>query len=274
MIRSHAFWLWILLLTTSALAAAANAGSELRVCADPDNLPFSNSQLEGFENKIAQIVAADLHAAVQYEWSPQGRMLIEGLNSQKCDVVIGVPAGWSPVLTTRPYYASTYVFVYPRSKHLSLNSFDDPALRKLKIGLPLISDRGANPPPAYALARRGLAGNVVGFPMFQPGKIIEAVAAGEIDVAVAWGPLGGYFAQRQPVPLAVTPVSVAGDDSSLRFTYDIAIGVRREETAFKGQLEAVLERRQKEIDKVLEDYGVPVVRSTGTGALSAKLPTE
>lgn len=272
MIRSHAFWLWVLLLTASVVAAAADADRELRVCADPDNLPFSNSRLEGFENKIAQIVAADLHAAVQYEWSPQGRMLIDGLNARKCDVVIGVPAGWSPVLTTTPYYASTYVFVYPRSKYRSLSSFDDPALRKLKIGLPLISGGGANPPPAYALARRGLAGNVVGFPMFQPGKIIEAVAAGEIDVAVAWGPLGGYFAQRQPVPLAVTPVSVAGDDSSLRFTYDIAIGVRREETEFKAQLEAVLDRRQKEIVKVLEDYGVPVVPSTGTGALSAKLP--
>ena len=271
MIRSRALWLWVLLLTASALAAAAHAGRELRVCADPDNLPFSNSRLEGFENKIAQIVAADLHAAVQYVWSPQDRMRIDGaLNARKCDVVIGVPAGWSPVLTTRPYYASTYVFVYPRSKHLSLSSFDDPALRKLRIGLPLISGGGANPPPAYALARRGLAGNVVGFPMFQPGKIIEAVAAGEIDVAVVWGPLGGYFAQRQPIPLAVTPVSVAGDDSSLRFTYDIAIGVRREETEFKDQLEGVLDRRQKEIVKVLEDYGVPVVYSTGAGALSTK----
>ena len=136
-----------------------------------------------------------------------------------------------------------------KNKYRSLSSFDDPALRKLKIGLPLISGGGANPPSAYALARRGLESNVIGYSMFEPEKIIDAVAAGEIDVAVVWGPFGGYFAKRQTIPLAVTPVSAGDNDSALRFTYDMSMGVRRGDTAFKDQLERVLDRRHKEIRK-------------------------
>jgi mxaJ protein len=271
MTSPHAFSLCVFLLTASALAAAADAGHRLRVCADPDNLPFSNDRFEGFENKIAQLVADDLHASLQYTWLPMSAASIsQTLNAGKCDLIIGAPAGWGPVLTTKPYYASTYVFVYPRNKHPGLNSFDDPALRKLKIGLPLISGGGSNPPPAYALARRGLAGNVIGFPLVPPDKIVEAVASGEVDAAVVWGPLGGYFAKQQRIGLAVTPVSVGDDDSSLRFTYEISMGVKRENTAFKEELEHVLERRQKEIRKVLENYGVPVVSMTGGGPMSAK----
>src|SRR5215469_1395511 len=235
--------LWMLLLTAFALATAADVGGELRICADPDNLPFSNDRLEGFENKIAEVIANDLHASLRYAWFPQSRVSIsETLNARKCDMIVGAPAGWGPVLTTRPYYSSTYVFVYPKNKHLSLRSFDDPALRKLKIGLPAIAE-GANPPPAYALARHGLASNVIGFSVFPPGKIIEAVAAGEIDVAIVWGPLGGYFARRQPIRLAVNPVSAGSEDAALRFTYDISVGVRRGDTAFKDELERVLDRR-------------------------------
>jgi quinoprotein dehydrogenase-associated probable ABC transporter substrate-binding protein len=263
--------LWVLLVTASTLATAADAGRTLRVCADPDSLPFSNDRLEGFENKVAQVIADDLHAALRYVWSPQSRGSIgQALSGGKCDLVIGAPAGWGPVLTTKPYYASTYVFVYSKNKHLSLSSFDNPELRNLKIGLPLISGGGANPPPAYALARRGLASNVVGFPMFPPGKIIEAVAAGEIDVAVVWGPPGGYFAKRQPVELAVTPVRADNDDPSLRFTFEISLGVKRGDTALKDELEGVLDRKHNEILKVLEDNGVPVTSFSAGGSTPAE----
>ncbi len=262
--------LFVLLLAASSLAVASDAGRELRVCADPDNLPFSNKRLEGFENKIAQVIGEDLHASVQYVWFSQGRTFVrETLNAGKCDVLIGAPAEWGQVLTTKPYYASTYVFVYSKDKHSNLSSFDDPALGKLKIGLPLISGEGANPPPAYALARRGLARNVIGYPVFTPSKIIDAVTSGEIDVAVVWGPFGGYFAKQQPVRLSVTPVSVTDDDSSLRFTYEISMGVRRRDTAFKEELERVLDRRQKEIRKVLESYGIPIVSSPSGDSMSA-----
>lgn len=268
----------VLLLAASALATAAGASvtadapvvKQLRVCADPDNLPFSNDRFEGFENKIAQLVADDLHASLQYDWSPMSAISIPlTLNAGKCDLIIGAPAEWGPVLTTKPYYASTYVFIYARDKHLNLSSFDDPALRTLKIGLPLISSGGSNPPPAYALARRGLSANIVGFPILPPDKIFQAVAAGEVDTAIVWGPLGAYFARQQSIGLAVTPVSVGYEDSALRFVYGIAMGVKRGNTAFKEQIEAVLDRRQKEIRKVLEDFGVPVVSLPAGSPLSA-----
>jgi mxaJ protein len=260
----------VLLLAGSALPAVVDAGRELRVCADSDNLPFSNARLEGFENKIVQVIADDLHASVQYVWSPESSASIgEALNTGKCDMIAGAPAEWGPVLTTKPYYASTYVFVYSKKKYPRLSSFDDPVLRKLKIGLPVISGGGANPPPTYALARRGLSGNVIGFSMFQPDKIVAAVASGDIDAAVMWGPFGGYFAKRQSAALAATPVSAGDNDASLRFTYDISIGVRKGDTALKDQLEGVLNRRHKQIVRVLEDYGVPVISRPGGGSISA-----
>ncbi|MEO8660373.1 MAG: substrate-binding domain-containing protein [Bryobacteraceae bacterium] len=263
------------LLAAAALLSAADPRQALRVCADPDNLPFSNDRSEGFENRIAQIIAEDLHLPLQYEWYPQrNSFLRQTLNAGKCDVVIGVPAGWDPVLATKPYYASSYVFIYRKNQASTLSSFDDPALRKLKIGLHAFGNDGVNLPPARALGQRGLAANVVGFSLFpgegeSPSKIIDAVASGEIGVAVVWGPLGGYFAKRENTPLRVTPVSDASN-LSLRFSYEISMGVRRTDTAWKEQLEGIIERRHKEILQVLSEYGVPVV----SGAEVAKLEKE
>jgi quinoprotein dehydrogenase-associated probable ABC transporter substrate-binding protein len=248
----------------AATLTAADPHQALRVCADPDNLPFSNDKLEGFENRIAQIVADELHLPVQYTWYPQrGPFIRQTLNAGKCDVVIGVPADWGPVLATKPYYASTYAFVHRENGPAPIASFDDPRLRKLKIGIHAIGDDGDNLPAAHALAQRGLGANVVGFSLFpapgnSPGKIVDAVASGEIDVAVVWGPFGGYFAKRQAIPLRVTPVSTVSSPA-LRFTYEMSMGVRRADSAFREQLEGVLERRRKEILDVLSDYGVPVV---------------
>ena len=249
-------------------AAAADAARELRVCAAPNNLPFSNQRLEGFENKIAEIIAADMNASVRYTWHPQQRGFIRNtLRAKACDLVMGVPTGYDLVLPTKPYYSASYVFVYPKDRKLGLNSFDDPALRELRIGLHAFGEDGANSPPAHALARRGIVGNVTGFTLLDtddspPGKIIAAVAAGDIDVAIVWGPFAGYFAQRQPVELVVVPVGATApgaDRLALPFTFDIAMGVRRDDAAFKAQIEDILERRRGDIQKVLDAYGVPRV---------------
>jgi quinoprotein dehydrogenase-associated probable ABC transporter substrate-binding protein len=254
-----------LALIAFASAATAAPERELRVCADADNLPFSNERLEGFENKIAELIAKDLNASVRYTWHPQRRGFIrQTLKARQCDLVLGVPSGYELVLSTKPYYSSSYVFVYAKNRHLDLRSFDDPLLRELRIGLHAFGEDGANSPPAHALAHRGIARNVVGFTLLDtedspPGKIIDAVAAGEIDVAIVWGPYAGYFAKRQPVEMAVIPVAPGADRASLPLVFDISMGVRRGDTAFKDQLEAVLDRRRGEIQEVLEAYGVPLV---------------
>jgi len=242
----------------------------LRVCADPNNLPFSNDRFEGFENKVAQLVADEMHATVQYSWHPQRRGFIrETLTARICDLVVGVPSGYDLVLATTPYYRSTYVFVSPKRRHFELRSFDDPVLRPLTIGLEEIGADGANTPPAHALARRGLAANIVGFKLWDvaevenpPGRIIDAVASGEIDVAIVWGPVAGYFARRRPATaLDIVPVSSTFDTPSLPFAYDIAMGVRQGESALKSELDGILVRRRADIAGILEEYGVPLLNA-------------
>jgi mxaJ protein len=245
---------------------AAAGGRVLRVCADPDNLPFSNERREGFENKIAQLVADELNATLEYRWRPQRRAFIRRtLNARECDVVITVPTGYDDVLATKPYYASSYVFVYPRSRNLQLRSFDDPVLRQLRIGLHAIGDDGVNPPPVYALASRGIVGRIVGFKMWDvaavknpQGKIIDAVVSGDIDVAIVWGPLGGYFGKWQPVAVEVVPVP-PDSQPPLPFAYEMSMGVREGDDALKAELERVLDRRRDDILKILAEYGVPTV---------------
>jgi mxaJ protein len=242
----------------------------LRVCADPNNLPFSNRRLEGFENRIAALIARDLGgsaAKVVYTWWPQRRGFVRNtLNTGDCDVVMGVPASYELVLTTRPYYRSTYVFVSRRDRHLGVRSFDDPLLRRVSIGVQLVGDDYANSPPSHALAARGVIGNVHGYSVYgdysresPPADIVDAVGRGEVDVAVVWGPLAGYFARRQPVPLDLVPVSPQIDLPFLPFVFDISMGVRRQDKAFKEELDGILERRRPEIDAILDAYGVPRV---------------
>jgi mxaJ protein len=244
-----------------------NNPKEFRVCADPNNLPSSNQKQEGFENKIAELLAAEFGSHVTYTWWPQRRGFMRNtLNAGVCDVVMGVPAGSDQVLTTRPYYRSTYVFVYPKNAGYQIASFDDPVLQKLKIGVHLIGDDYANSPPAHVLGEKGIVKNVVGYSVFgnyaedsPPGKIIAAVAAGEIDVAIVWGPIAGYFAKQQTVPLTLVPVPAEASSPSLPFTYSIALGVRRKDTELQAKLDEVLQRRAAEIRKILQDYGVPLV---------------
>lgn len=247
--------------------ARSDNARELRVCADPNNLPFSNEQQQGFENRIAELVARDLGAKLSYVWWAQRRGFVRNtINQNQCDLLIGVPASFERTRPTIPYYRSTYVFVTRRDRHLRIASFDDPQLKRLRVGVQLIGDDGVNTPPAHALSNRGIIRNVKGYTVYAdyrqpnpPARIIDAVANGDVDVAVAWGPLAGYFAQRESVPLDVRPVSPQIDLPFLPFVFDISMGVRRGNDALREQLNTIIERRKPEIDRILADYGVPRV---------------
>jgi mxaJ protein len=248
--------------------AASPPERVLRVCADPNNLPFTNDRLEGFENRIADIVAEELNARVEYTWHAQRRGFIrETLRAELCDVVAGVPSSFELALPTRPYYRSTYVFVYRTDSGLDIRSLDDPALRTLRVGVQVIGDDYANAPPAHALGNRGIVNNVVGYSVFgdyaeeaPPARIMDAVVDGAVDVAVVWGPLAGWYARRHELAVELVPVTPQVDVPFLPFVFDIAMGVRRTDTALKEELDAVLLRRAADIDAVLDDYGVPRVR--------------
>jgi mxaJ protein len=248
-------------------ARAATASNELKVCADPNNLPFSNERQEGFENKIADLIARDLNEKVRYTWWAQRRGFVRNtLNARECDVLIGVPSSFERASTTAPYYRSTYVFVTRRDRHLEIASFDDPILKRLTIGVQMIGDDFTNTPPAHALSQRHIVSNVRGYSVYgdyrqpnPPARIIDAVARGDVDVAVAWGPLAGYFAQHQSVPLEITPVSPQIDLPFLPFVYDISMGVRRGDNALRDRLNTIIAQRRGEIDEILKQYGVPRV---------------
>ena len=250
-----------------ARVQGARVAEPVRVCADPNNLPFTNSRGEGFENRLASLLAKDLGTTVEYTWFAQRRGFLRNtLSANLCDVVMGYPSHADPVATTKPYYRSTYVFVTRRSSQLKVRSFDDQALRTLRIGVQLVGDDGENSPPAHALSRRGIISNVVGYTVYgdyrkesPPSEIIAAVARGEVDVAAAWGPLAGYFAARQPVPLDLVPVEPQFDRPMLPETFEISMAVRRKETARRDWLDAFIVRHRTEIDRILAEYHVPRV---------------
>ena len=254
-----------LLVVAALWATSAIAAPPLRVCSDPNNLPFSNRKEEGFENKIAQLIARDLGTSVSYYWFPQRRGFVRNtLKAEKCDVIIGVPSSFELAATTRPYYRSSYVFVTRRDRKLAISSFDDPRLRKLRIGVQIIGDDYANSPPAHALANRGIVRNVAGYSVYgdyskanPPRRIIDAVAEGDVDVSAVWGPLAGYFMRKSGVPLVAKAVSPQIDLPFLPFVFDISMAVRRGDTTLRERLDSIIERRQSEIDAILRDYGVP-----------------
>jgi mxaJ protein len=248
----------------AATARSSHAPEELRVCADPNNLPFSNERGEGFENHLAQLVARELGTTVQYTWWAQRRGFVRNtLDAGTCDVVMGVPSSIDLMLTTRPYYRSTYVFV-TRTADPVVQTFDDSLLRGLRIGVQLVGDDFANSPPAHALATRGVVQNVRGYSVYgdyrsevPTARIVEAVAEGEIDVAVVWGPLAGWLAPKQRVRLTLQPVAPQIDLPFLPMVFDVSIGVRRRDEALRDRLDQVIERIRPEIDALLASYGVP-----------------
>jgi mxaJ protein len=241
----------------------------LRVCSDPNNLPFSNDKLEGFENKIAALVGREMNLKVEYTWWAQRRGFVRNtLKSDECDLIAGMPSSSELAATTAPYYRSTYVFVWRKDRALNIRSFDDPALHNLRIGVQMIGDDFANTPPAHALSNRKIVQNVKAYSVYgdyaQPNptaRVVEAVAKGEVDVAVVWGPTAGFFIKQERLPLTVAPVAPQIDLPYLPFVYDISMGVRRGEDAFKQRIEDILMRRRAEIDHILDEYGVPRVNT-------------
>ena len=241
----------------------------LRVCADPNNLPFSNQRGEGFENRIAVLLADDLDRSPEFVWAPEWRGFVrKTLGAGRCDVVMGIPRDDQRVLATCPYYTSTYVFLSRRDRGLQVASLDDASLHRLRIGIHFIGDDYVNPPPAHALGRRHIVENVVGYSIYgdyarpnPPSDLVKAVAAGDVDLAIIWGPFAGYFSRRDTVPMRIVPVSPAVDPPGLRYTFAIAAGVRAGDTALRDRLDEALARRRPEIRRILADYGVPLVTS-------------
>jgi mxaJ protein len=236
-------------------------------------MPFTNDRGEGLENRLVELVASDLGARVEYTWHAQRRGFIRNtLRAGECDVVAGVPSSFELALPTRPYYRSTYVFVTREDRGIDVRHFDDPRLRELRIGVQLIGDDYASSPPVHALGNRGIVQNVTGFSVIgdyseesPPARIVDAVADGRVDIAVVWGPLAGWYARAHALPLRLVPVEPQVDVPFLPFVFDIAMGVRREDTALRDELDEVLVRRADDVRRILEEYGVPVVRSGVAG---------
>lgn len=263
---SSASKLVALLVLGSATAAFAST-AVLRVCADPNNLPFSNRARQGFENRLAAMVAKDLGMQVSYFWFPQRSAFFrKTLNADRCDVVMGLPTSIPVASTTIPYYRSSYVFVSRGDSHLHIVSMDDPRLRTLHIGVHITGDQDSNLPPVNALLSRGIVKNLVGYSIYgnlaeknPPADLIKAVANKNVDLAIAWGPMAGYFAKHSAVPLVVTPVDVVSPNPKIPFTFAISMGVRHGDHQLQRQLNQEIRRRQPEIRQLLESYGVPLL---------------
>ncbi len=244
----------------AVLVALSSSGfAQLRVCADPDNLPFSNRAQRGFENRIAEVLARGMDQRLDYEWQRMGRGFVRDvLNKHKCDVVLGVPENFRPMLTTRPYYRSTYVFVTRKNEGVRLVSFDDPQLKHMKIGVQIVSEEYA--PPAQALGRRGLVANLVAFKSTGTDgpSIINAVLRKTVDAAIVWGPLAGYFGRQHGAELLLSPTPPF-DPPALPLAFSISMGVRKGDVSLRDRLNAVLVQRKNEIDHILRSYGVPLV---------------
>jgi quinoprotein dehydrogenase-associated probable ABC transporter substrate-binding protein len=255
------------LLVACGCAAAADA-PVLRVCADPDNLPYSQRDESGFENRIARLVADDMGAKLDYFWQEQRRGFVrKTMGAGECDLFIGVPAGFDKVLTTRPYYRSTYVAV--QRDGAAAFALGDAGLRSRRIGVQLIGNDLAASPPGHALTQAGAVDNVTGFTVYGDGpaaqRMVDAVAQGRIDVALVWGPQAGYFARKAAVPMAVVPLA-APAGLPVPFDYAIAMGVRKGDAALRDRLDDILQRRRADIDAILAQYHVPRVDATLPGA--------
>lgn len=262
-------WITTALAAGAALLAGVAAAAdltELKVCSDPDNLPYSNERREGFENKIAEIVAKDLGVPLTNYWWPHQRGLVRNtLRAGTCEVLIGIPKGYDPVTWTKAYYRSAYVVAYPTNRGPKIASLDDPALRQVKrIGVHMST------PPYDVLGERGLQDSVVTYttiydhrdldPSRRPMRLLEDLVAGKVDVAIAWGPLVGYFAKvsQKGGGSALTLVPLQ-DDKTIPMTFEMSMGVKKGDQALKAKLEEAIDRRQVEIRQVLDDFGVPLL---------------
>lgn len=272
----------LVLLAATGIVSSAYAEEDevqprvLRVCQDPGNLPFSNKAGEGFENRIAALLAQRMELPLDSYWYPQRinvvrntiRYKLPGQSGYRCDLLTGVPAGWGAVSSTRPYYRSTYVLVYPEDLGLGVESgkaflaLSKEKLSRLKIG---IYDRT---PATTWLKKHGLLDQAIPYrvmnadPNHYPGRIVDKdLVGGKIDVAIIWGPIGAYFAGRVTErALVVIPLV---SEPGVRFDYPIAMGVRHGEPKWLARIQAQIDDAQTDIDRILRDYGVPLVAEGG-----------
>ncbi len=249
---------------TIAMAGRAGAGADdapaaLRVCADPDNLPLSDEAEQGFENKIATLLAARMGVPLEYVWWPNTMGFIRNtLRARKCDLIMGVVDGYELAATTAPYYRSTYALVTRADSGLAVTALDDPSLKGLAIGVI------ANTPPVDLLLKHGLIGDARSYRLMvdtrrehPAAQMIADVASGAIDAALAWGPFAGYHAKRQTPPLAVTPLR--GEAGAPPLEFSIAAGVRHGEPEWLARIDSLLVENHAEITDILRQFGVPLV---------------
>lgn len=238
--------------------------SALRVCADPNNLPYSNEAGEGFENKIAELLAKQLNVPVRYTWYPDSQGFLRStLRAHRCDIVMGTTIGNGMLQNTAPYYHSAFSLVYRQDAKLKPTSLDDPGLRDVEIGVV------AGTPPVTLMAMRGLLGHLHSYELVvdtrfyaPPRQLVNDVAAGKIDVGIVWGPIAGYFAKQQVVPLTLVPLHPDGP-APVRLDYLITMGVRDGEPEWKRDINRLIRQQQPAINKILADYGVPLIDDAG-----------
>jgi quinoprotein dehydrogenase-associated probable ABC transporter substrate-binding protein len=231
----------------------------LRVCAAPADLPFSDRAKQGFENRIAEIVADELKMPLHYFWMPQGPGFVRAtLGEDMCDLIVGYAADADIVDHSNPYYASTYVLVSRAGSGLDkVESLDDPRLAGVRLGVI------AATPPADHLLRLGLIDKAKTYALLVDRRYaspaqeaLRDVETGAIDAAILWGPIGGYFAKKAEQPLSVAPLK---SEARPALAFRIAFGLRRNELEWKHQLNDILRKRKADIESVLRDYGVPLV---------------
>jgi len=246
------------------VAVPAYGASVLRVCADPDNLPFSSQKEDGLENGVAKLLADDLGMSVQFVWWAQKKNFIDkSLNAGACDALMGVPAAMGvpeakdSLGVTRPYYTSTYAWLERRDSTNPISSLYDERLKSMKVGVAIVDDSYA--PPGQVLAQNGLAANLRGFNVTDPKELIRALEHGDIDLALAWGPVAVYFAPPSLNVVPVTP-SRAG---MLPFVYAIAVGVRRGDEQLRTRLDKAIVDQCSAIEALLDEYKIPQVGERG-----------
>jgi quinoprotein dehydrogenase-associated probable ABC transporter substrate-binding protein len=236
--------------------------SELRVCADPNNLPFSDKEGEGFENKIAELLGRDLSLPVKYFWYPQIIGFVRnGLQAGRCDLVMGTVAGDEMMQTTTPYYYTSYMLVFRTGKPVSAD-LDDPALKSLHIGVV------SGTPPSDLLVRHSLMANARPYELTVDTRyespvhqMLIDIASGAIDAGMLWGPFAGYYIKHDKLPLAM--VRLRDEPGMPRLAYHIAMGVRNSEPDWRRRINGAIAKHRDEITAILRDYGVPLLDEQG-----------
>jgi quinoprotein dehydrogenase-associated probable ABC transporter substrate-binding protein len=241
----------------------AHATDTLRVCADPNNLPFSNKAGEGFENKIVDLIAGELGLEVQYTWFPQTVGFVrQTLRLRECDLIPGIATTSQLVQNTNPYYRSVYAMVYRADSGIEATSIGDAAISNKRFGVI------AGTPPATLLAMNGLLAQLrpyhrtIDSRHFSPPRdAIEDVVKGEIDIALVWGPIAGYYSKRFEHELRVVPM--LAESPAVRLDFRVSMAVRHSETKWKRQINRILRDIQPKIDELLAGYDVPLLDEQG-----------